>query len=51
MMVWMMRATRSPSLLGGLHAFQTTGSLIPVLLVLTAPILRWWQLSKGHDHA
>ncbi|MDE1917961.1 MAG: hypothetical protein KGJ57_18955 [Sphingomonadales bacterium] len=51
MMIWLMRATHSPSILGALHAFQTTGSLISALLVLAAPTMARRQLSKGYDHA
>lgn len=51
MMIWLMRATQSPTILGALHAFQTSGSPIPVLLVLAAPLIARRQLAKGHDHA
>lgn len=49
-MFWLMRATHSRSILGALHAFQTTGSLIPVLLVLAAPLMARRQPAKGDNH-
>jgi hypothetical protein len=50
MMTWLMRASTAPSVLDGLHAFQTTGSPIPALLALAAPIIRRRLLLKGHAH-
>ena len=50
MMTWLMRATTAPCVLDGLHAFQATGSLIPALLALAAPIVRRRLPSRGHDH-
>jgi hypothetical protein len=50
MMTWLMRATTAPSVLDGLHAFQTTGSPIPALLALATPLIRRRLSHKGHDH-
>lgn len=39
-MPWLMRMHPTPSVFDGLLAFQITGSPIPALIALTAPILR-----------
>ena len=50
MMNWLMRTATAPSVLDGLHAFQITGSPVP-LIALAAPILRARLPSKEHHHA
>lgn len=40
MMTWLMRLHPTPSVFDGLPTFQITGSPIPALIALTAPILR-----------
>ena len=51
MMNWLMRTATAPSVLDGLHAFQITGSPVPALIALAAPILRARLPSKEHHHA
>ena len=48
-MTWLMRTIVAPSMLDGLLIFQTTGSPVPALLALAAPIFRP-RLSKDNDH-
>jgi hypothetical protein len=40
MMAWLMRLHPAPSVIDGLLAYQLTGSPIPALIALAAPILR-----------
>ena len=50
MMTWLMRTTAAPSVLDGLYAFQITGSLVPALIALAAPIVRTRLPAKEHHH-
>lgn len=40
MMTWLMRLHPTPPVFDGLLTFQITGSPIPALIALTAPMLR-----------
>lgn len=50
MMTWLMRAAAAPPVLDGFVLFQITGSPLPVLLALAAPILRTRLPFKENDH-
>lgn len=51
MMSWLIRTTTTPPILDGLLTLQITGSPVPALLALAAPILRTRLPSRGHDRA
>ena len=50
MMIWLMRTTAAPSVLDGLLAFRITGSPLPALVALAAPMLRTRLTFRGHHH-
>lgn len=51
MMTWLMRTAATPSVLDGLPTFQSTGSPVPALVALAAPILRSRLPLKETDDA
>ncbi|MEC4594574.1 MULTISPECIES: hypothetical protein [Nitrospirillum] len=51
MVRWLMGSAAAPSLLDGILAFQITGSPVPALLALAAPILRAGLHHKESRHA
>ncbi|NMN06597.1 MULTISPECIES: hypothetical protein [unclassified Novosphingobium] len=50
MMTWLMRAAAGSSVLDSLLVFQITGSPVPALLALAAPILHSRLPLKENDH-
>ncbi|WP_157220382.1 hypothetical protein [Flavisphingomonas formosensis] len=50
MMTWLIRTAAAPSVLDGLLTFQITGSPIPALVALAAPILRARLPLKEYNH-
>ncbi|MET3723560.1 hypothetical protein [Sphingomonas trueperi] len=51
MLTWLMRTSAAPALLDGLLAYQSTGSPIPALVAVAAPLLRARFNSKEDCHA
>ena len=49
-MTWLMRSTAAPSVIDGLLAFQITGSPLPALLAVAAPVLRMRRPFQGQYH-
>jgi hypothetical protein len=47
MMTWLMRTAVAPSMIESLLTFQITGSPVPALLTLAAPMLRTRFASQG----
>lgn len=48
-MPWLMRLHPTPSVIDGLLAFQITGSPIPALIAVAAPILRGRIAAPSRD--
>jgi len=51
MLTWLMRTSAAPAVLDGLLAYQSTGSPIPALVAMAAPLLRARFNSREDSHA
>ncbi len=51
MLTWLMRTSAAPAVLDGLLAYQSTGSPIPAIVAMAAPLLRARLHSRKDSHA